>query len=146
MYKQFLEQLDMFAVPITVSYRGKSDHRQWVGGLMTILVVASVITYFSTRVRLLLNHDRDEYMMSSFFTEFNEREPYKLEGGDLDFKITIMDKNLNLDDNPYGEIKLHRYTNYENGGKTTEDLIVELRDCDYIDETNAEKNELWNLK
>ena len=56
MFIKFLEQLDMFAVPITVSYRGKQDHRQWVGGLMTILVISSVITYFSTRVRLLLNH------------------------------------------------------------------------------------------
>ena len=126
MYIYFLEQLDMFAVPITitgitVSYRGKQDHRQWVGGLMTILAISSVITYFSTRVRLLLNHQRDEYMMCSFFTNFEEREPYKLKGGDLDFKIAIMDNTLDLDDNstqpnPYGEIKLHRYTNYETEG------------------------------
>lgn len=57
-----------------------------------------------------------------------------------------MDKTLNLDDNPYGEIKLHRYTNYENGGGATDDLIVDMVDCDYVDETNEEKNDLWNLK
>ena len=113
---------------------------------MTILVISSVITYFSTRVRLMLNHQRDEYMMCSFFTDFKDREPYKLKDGDLDFKIAIMDKTLNLDDNPYGQIKLHRYSNYENDGGSTEDVIVDMVDCDYIDETNAEKNELWNMK
>ena len=146
MYIKFLEELDMFAVPITVSYRGKKDHRNWAGGIMTILVIASVIAYFSTRVRLLLNHQRDEYMMCSFFTDFKDREPYKLKGGDLDFKIAIMDKTLNLDDNPYGEIKLNRYTYYENGGGATSDLVLDMVDCDYVDETNEEKNDIWNTK
>ena len=63
----------------------------------------------------MLNYERDEYMMCSFFTDFNKREPYKLKGGDLDFKIAVMDKSLNNTDNPYGEIKLHRYTTYETG-------------------------------
>ena len=136
----------MFAVPITVSYRGKSTHRQWVGGLMTILVISSVLAYFSSRLRLLLNHQRDEYMMSGFFTDYKDREPYKLKGGDLDFKVAIMDKTFNLDDNPYGEIKLHRYTNYEAGGGATTDSLVDLVDCNYADETNEEKNDLWNMK
>lgn len=57
-----------------------------------------------------------------------------------------MDKTLDLDDNPYGEIKLHRYTNYESGGGATNDLIVDMVDCDYIDETNEEKNDLWDNK
>ena len=88
---------------------------------MTILVISSVLAYFSSRLRLLLNHQRDEYMMRGFFTDSKDREPYKLKGGDLDFKIAIMDKTFNLDDNPYGEIKLHRYTNYEAGGGATID-------------------------
>ena len=79
----------------------------------------------------MLNYERDEYMMCSFFTDFNKREPYKLKGGDLDFKIALLDKSMNNFDNPYGEIKLHRYTTYETG--QTQDLIIEMRDCDYND-------------
>ena len=63
----------------------------------------------------MFNHGQDEYMMCSFFTDFFDRDPYKLKGGDLDFKIALMDETLNYDDNPYGEIKLHRYSNYETG-------------------------------
>ena len=95
----------------------------------------------------MFSYERDEYMMCSFFTDFNDRDPYKLkEGGDLDFKIAIMDNTLNYDDNPYGEVKLHRYTNYESEDGVTKDEIVPMRDCNYNDETNEEKNDLWNQK
>ena len=85
-------------------------------------------------------------MMCGFFTDYKDREPYKLKGGDLDFKIAIVDKSLDLDDNPYGEIKLHRYSNYENEDGDTNDVIIDMRDCNYADETNEEKNDLWNMK
>ena len=92
----------------------------------------------------MFSYERDEYMMCSFFTDFKDRDPYKLKGGDLDFKFAIMDNSLNYKDNPYGEIKLHRYTNYENENGSTTDEIIEMRDCDYGDDTNEVKNAIWN--
>ena len=93
----------------------------------------------------MFSYERDEYMMCSFFTDFEEREPIKLKDGGLDFKVAILDKTMNLQDNPYGEIKLHRYTNYENGGGNTTDEIIDMVDCNYADETNEEKYNLWNM-
>lgn len=111
---------------------------------MSIIVVGFVLIYLNWRLQVMLSYERDEYMMCSFFTDFNERDPYKLKGGDLDFKLAIMDNTLIYDDNPYGQIKLHRYTNYESEDGTTKDEIIEMRDCDYNDDTNEEKNDLWN--
>ena len=113
---------------------------------MTILVTSSLVYYFFLRLNLMMNHARDEYMMCSFFTDYEDREPYKLIDGGLDFKVAILDKTFNWEDNPYGEIKLHRYSNYENGGGVTEDELIEMVDCDYTDETNEDKNNLWNMK
>jgi len=92
---------------------------------MSVIVVGFVIIYLNWRLQVMFSYERDEYMMCSFFTDFNDRDPYNLkEGGDLDFKIAIMDKTLNYEDNPYGEIKLHRYTNYESEDGLTTDQIV----------------------
>ena len=69
---------------------------------MSVIVVGFVLIYLNWRLQVMFAYERDEYMMCSFFTDFNERDPYKLKGGDMDFKIAIMDNTLNLDDNPYG--------------------------------------------
>ena len=44
--------------------------------------------------------------MSSFFTEYDKRDPYNLKGGDLDFRVAIVDKYFDNNDNPFGEFKI----------------------------------------
>ena len=73
---KFLEKFDMYAIPVTVSYKGKQDHRQWIGGLMSVIVVMFVIIYLNWRLQVMFSYERDEYMMCSFFTDFNDRDPY----------------------------------------------------------------------
>ena len=73
-----------------------------------------------------------------------------MSSGDLKFKVTAIStsKDFNITDNPYGELKLHRYTNIVDTldmdaaeSKTTLDKIIPLVECDY----GIENNEAWNL-
>ena len=90
-------------------------------------------------------------MSSSFFTSFSNRDPYALKGGDLEFKVAVVDPSFDMTDNPYGEFKLHKYSSimdYKNiipeDKNLTRDEIVELRDCDYG--KPEDKNSAWNVK
>ena len=52
--------------------------------------------------------------MNYSYTEFNQRKPYMLKDSDFNFLVRVIDPDYNNNDNPYGELKLHRYTNIEN--------------------------------
>lgn len=82
-------------------------------------------------------------MMSSFFTDYKDRKPYELKGGDLEFRVAVIDDKFDNNDNPYGEFKLHRYTTIKNitnilgeDPSAVTDEIIELKECEYDDETS----------
>ena len=59
-----------------------------------------------------------------------------LKNGDLDFNVLVEDLDYNNNDNPYGEIKLHRYTNIQNKDNITgevyrddKDEVIKLKEC-----------------
>ena len=61
-----------------------------------------------------------------------------------------MDKTLDIKDNPYCEIKLHRYTSLVDGKdilnapvRDFEDKIIDIVDCDK-NEKKENSNDLWN--
>lgn len=109
-----LNHFDHFADPVSLTFKGKRGHSTVCGGLVTIVSSCALFVYFFWRCTYIVEHDQDEYFMSSFFTEYEKRDPYKLKGGDLDFRIAIVDKDFDNNDNPYGEFKLHRYSNIKN--------------------------------
>lgn len=91
------------------------------------------------------------YFFTSFFTDFEERDPMMLKGSDLKFRVGIIDKELNIFDNPYCEIKLHRYTSLNNiedikNPKVNKfmDKIIDIVDCDKKDK-KENSNDVWNV-
>ena len=113
-----------------------------------------MISYFTWRTTFVSDHERDDYMSSKFFTEFSQRDPYSLKGGDFEFKVAIVDTKFQNEDNPYGEFKLHKYSSIRDynsilteGQKPTLDEIVELRDCNYGKSNDTHTSgTVWDLK
>ena len=148
---QFLSKFDTFADPVSLTFKGLRGHSTAFGGFVSLISTFCLISYFIWRLTFISNNERDDYMLSSIFTDFDKREPYFLhDTEDFKFKVTAITgiKDFNLTDNPYGEFKLHRYTNIEdakdiNGSpaRTTLDKIIPLIDCDY----GTENNDDWNL-
>lgn len=68
----------------------------------------------------LWSKSKDMYFYTNYYIEHDEKQPYFLKDGDLKFRISIVDENLDILDNPYGEIKLHRYTNLEDANNIQE--------------------------
>ena len=115
---QFLSKFDTFADPVSLTFKGLRGHSTAFGGFVSLISTFCLISYFMWRVTFISNHERDDYMFSSIFTDFDKRDPYILqETKDLKFKVTAIapanTSDFNLTDNPYGEFKLHRYTNIE---------------------------------
>ena len=91
------------------------------------------------------------YFFTSFFTDFDERDPFMLKDGDLKFRIAVIDSELNIFDNPYCEIKLHRYTSLESVDDIKKpevnkfmDKIIDVVDCDK-DSKKENSNDVWNV-
>ena len=112
----FLTKLDVFAVPVSLTFKGKRGHSTAVGGFVSLISTICLITYSFWRVQYITNHDRDDYFLTQFFTKFEERKPYFLKDGDLDLRFAVVSnsKDFDIHDNPYGEFKLHRYSNIQN--------------------------------
>lgn len=140
-----LNHFDHFADPISLTFKGKRGHSTICGGLVTVISVISLFGYFCWRCTYIFDHEQDEYFMSSFFTEYEQRDPYFLKGGDLNFRVALIDSSFDNKDNPYGEFKLHRYTTIRNNSNIigedeipTQDLIINLKEC------NKKDNDAWS--
>ena len=69
----FLNNRDQFAEPVSLNFKGGRGHTTAFGGLISIVSTTAIMIYFFWRTAYLFNHSRDEYMMSSFYTNFDER-------------------------------------------------------------------------
>lgn len=110
----FLNSCDHFADPVSLTFKGKRGHSTAFGGFISFVSTVAFVSYFFWRTAYLFDHSRDDYMMSTFFTEFSDRKPYMLKDSDFTFRVHVVDEDYDNDDNPYGEIKLHKYYNIEN--------------------------------
>lgn len=98
----FLNSCDHFADPVSLTFKGKRGHSTAFGGLVSLISTVALTAYFFWRLQYIFDHSRDDYMMSTSFTEFNRRKPYKLKDSDFDFRIRVEDPVYDNNDNPYG--------------------------------------------
>ena len=102
-----------------------------------------MISFFVWRCFLIYTRQEDLYYQTNYFTDFDKRDPLFLKGSDMKFKIAIVDPDLDIFDNPYCEIKLHRYTSVESAAEINHtskwhddydhpflDKIIDLKMCD----------------
>ena len=115
---------------------------------MTIIFKIFISLYFLWRCILIQTKQKDLYFLTNDFTDFDKRDPFFLKGSGMKFKIAIIDPDLDIFDNPYCEIKLHRYTSLEsvediNDDKVHKftDKIIDLVDC----EIDKHKIDIWNI-
>ena len=88
--------------------------------------------------------------MTNYFTDFDQRDPFMLKDSDFKFRIAIIDPELNIFDNPYCEIKLHRYTSLQSVDDIKKDKVskfddklIEIADCDQ-NKGGENSNDVWN--
>ena len=93
--------------------------------------------YFVWRIILLHTHQKDLYFFTNYFTDFDKRDPFFLKGSDMKFKVSIIDPDLNIFDNPYCEIKLHRYTSLPHIEDIANDKVHDFKD-ELIDLVNCD--------
>ena len=66
-FTRSVKGLDFFAYPVTLTYRGLDQHKSFMGGCVTIIIVLTLLLYSSTTFFSLIFSA--EY--SSFPTEYN---------------------------------------------------------------------------
>ena len=149
--KKFFKQFDNFADPVKISYQGRQSHPTWQGGILTVIVQTFLAVYFIWRCLLLTSKSKDLYFFTNYFTAFEDRDPYMLKDSDLKFRIAVIDPSLNIFDNPYCEIKLHRYTSLasvddikKSEVSKFQDKIIDIVDCDK-DSKKENSNDVWNI-
>ena len=80
---------------------------------MTIFYWTSILWYLQWRIRLLISHERDDYIAVNVRTDLETREPLHLKDSVIDFSLYVMDTNFDNEDNSYGEFKLHMFTSMD---------------------------------
>ena len=72
--KTFLKAIDSFGQPIQLSYRGKTEYKTWIGGMLTISLIILIIVFsFEAIISLILREN-----MKVAFSEIYEQDPIRV--------------------------------------------------------------------
>ena len=123
-----LKQFDKFGPRISIQYDNEDTHQTILGGIVSILLTGLGISYTVWRLILFGNRKREEYQQSSFYRQFEDIKAFDLnEFGSFSFEAYVNDPLFDNDDNPYGKIMLHRYTNMDGPNDTNPHLLDQAR-------------------
>ena len=57
---RFLKNLDIYAKPITMTYKGNEKFRSKLGGLISLIILLVIVFIFSYKMRDMVNRSRSQ--------------------------------------------------------------------------------------
>ena len=67
-----MRDMDIFGYPVKISYQGKSSHTTYFGGLVSMIICSTMITYVGWRLILFKDRERDEYWTSLSVSDWQD--------------------------------------------------------------------------
>ena len=110
--RNFLQNCDLLAEPVTMTYDGQKSHPTNLGGFLTLLISFGLFVNLVDRTGVLFEMKRDTFSQRKIYLE--PRNHYlNLTRELLNFQIYFMNggEQDNFDFNEFYSFKLHRYTN-----------------------------------
>lgn len=113
-----IRELDLFGNGVLIFNNGKSSHKTFLGSFCTILTYPSLVLLFFYMVMLFDFSNQDVVFTSTdLYSQENPHSGLQMnETGDslLNFKLYMEDYDYDNDDNPYGKMIMHMYSNMDN--------------------------------
>jgi hypothetical protein len=110
---------------------------------MTLGVTLSIGFYFYWRMTLMGGRERNIIISSIEFLDLEKEEPYKLKGSNVKIYASIGDVDFDNDDNEYGTIEMHYYSNRETRNTTYPKDNVKMVPCD-VENAGEIYKQLWH--
>jgi hypothetical protein len=66
---------DIYAKPITMTYRGREKFRSVFGGMISLLIVASIISIFGYKMREMINRSQTQVKKNTLIKASNAYSP-----------------------------------------------------------------------
>ena len=92
----FVKNFDIYAKPITMTYRGKEKFRSKFGGIISLIILMAIILIFSYKMREMINRSKSQVKKNTLIKASNSYSPPE----------NLMDKNITIAfmlSNFYGE-------------------------------------------
>lgn len=71
----YLKNFDIYAKPITMTYRGKEKFRSGFGGLVSICILVYIVVIFSFKLRDMVNRSQTQVKKNTLIKVSNEYSP-----------------------------------------------------------------------
>jgi hypothetical protein len=72
---RFLKTFDIYAKPITMTYRGKEKFRSTFGGVVSIMILGFIIAIFSYKLRDMINRSQAQVKKNTLIKASNAYTP-----------------------------------------------------------------------
>ena len=72
---KFLKGFDIYAKPITLTYRGKEKFRSIFGGLISVVVIGFIISIFGYKLRDMINRNNAQVKKNTLIKASNAYSP-----------------------------------------------------------------------
>lgn len=104
-----LKKLDLFAQPISITFKGESSFRTPIGGIMSILLGTLMIAFLSVKMNSLINREGSTVRKDTLISVSNQDSPaYKIGEGGNSFTFALSDTggNTKVLDKKYGTLRV----------------------------------------
>lgn len=149
-----MRDLDLFGSNILVTHNGKSSHKTFLGSFCTILIYPSLVMLFIYMILLFDLSSQDVVFTST--DSYAQDDPHdgmllnQTGQPQLRFKFYVEDPKFDNDDNPYGRVVMHMYSNMDNindtkkgidqSGRGYNDIEIPIKVCNEFEpEWKADK-------
>ena len=82
-------------------FKGKTQHKTFVGGSISILLLITILGFFQWRLNLMAARDRNLLMSTNYFRDLESEEPMKLKNGEFKIWASFTNSTYDNDDNEY---------------------------------------------
>lgn len=118
-----IRSCDVFGPPISMNFENKTTHQTIAGGIMTLCTGVGFTIYFIIQMA----YTEGFYANDTISTYIEQNGYVNPQPGEvcnngthnmLSFEIYVNNDTFDNDDNPYGKLRLHQYSNMKNVNDT----------------------------
>lgn len=73
--RQFVEDLDFYAMPVTMSIRGKDKFRTLLGGVISLILILFIISVFGYKLNDMINRNLTQIKKNTLVSVSNSYLP-----------------------------------------------------------------------
>ncbi|CDW86672.1 UNKNOWN [Stylonychia lemnae] len=108
--QRFIKRLDKHGEPIALNYKGQHQHQTVIGGVITLLQIFGVITFFFILLNRVISKDKNIRIKSVYKSATYNNQQYHIDLNNFDLAFGIKFER-NEDENFYAGYDIKRFLN-----------------------------------